>query len=406
MKICHVVPIYLPGILPGCSKYIQDMAEVLSTRGHEVTILTANAITGRGWVDPLFGKYSFSGEETLNGIRIKRLPTRWPATASATIAQKAFGRLFPKRTGYFFSLHSAGPHLSNLKKDFYEERYEVIHVTPFPFALIWLVRQACHALRRPFVCSPLIHFEDSRHENPLLWTALKDASFVIACSNYEKERMVEKGIIPSRIHVIPMGIILPHWENVDAERFRERYGLKGKKIILFAGTKNYNKGSLHLLQAAEKLGRKREDFVLVGMGLATGEWEKKKAFLPKNLLLDMGYVSEQEKREAFEACDLFAMPSRYDSFGIVYLEAWQCAKPVIGARVGAIPEIIEEGRDGLLVEFGNVSQLASVMDDLLDDPDRCRIMGERGRKKVIQKFDWHKNIELMEKVYRGAGAAW
>src|SRR3990172_1923156 len=157
MKICQVVPIYLPGILPGCSKYAQDISKGLMERGHAITILTANAITGRGWVDPLFGKYSSTREEIINGIRIKRLPTRWSVTASATLVQRAFGRLFPRRMGHFFSLHSAGPHLSNLKMDFYKERYEVIHVTAFPFALIWLVRQACRALERPFICSPLIH---------------------------------------------------------------------------------------------------------------------------------------------------------------------------------------------------------------------------------------------------------
>ena len=113
----------------------------------------------------------------------------------------------------------------------------------------------------------------------------------------------------------------------------------------------------------------------------------------------LGYVTEEEKRDAFDACDLFVMPSRYDSFGIVYLEAWRRGKAVIGARVGAIPEVIEEGRDGLLVEFGDVDQLASSVSYLLNSPDLCREMGERGREKVFKKLNWGKTLPLIEKVY-------
>ena len=149
---------------------------------------------------------------------------------------------------------------------------------------------------------------------------------------------------------------------------------------------------------------KRGDWILVAIGLPTSEWKEKRSLLPPTLLLDLGYAPEKEKQEAFEACDLLAVPSRYDSFGIAYLEAWRCGKPVIGARVGAIPEVIEEGRDGLLVEFGNVDHLVSALDLLLNQPDRCVEMGERGRRKVLERFNWHKNTETLERVFLEASA--
>jgi glycosyltransferase involved in cell wall biosynthesis len=372
MKICHVVPIYLPGILPGCSKYVQDISSILSGKGHHVTILTANAITGRGWVDPLFGKYSLKKEETINGVRVKRLKTRWQITSSMYLLKEIAGDFLPNSIGDVASLLSAGPYLSNLEKELKKEQYEVTHVTAFPFALFWQVWKACKALGKPFVCTPLIHFEDPSHKNPLLWKALKEASAVIACSNYEREEMMKMGIHPSKIHLIPMRINLDEWGDSDGERFRRKYGLTGKRLLLFVGTKNYNKGATHLLQAMNDIRQNVKDLVLVSLGLSTKEWKKKKGILPEGNLLDLGYVSEEEKRDAFDACDLFAMPSRYDSFGIVYLEAWRCGKPVIGAKVGAIPEVIEEGKDGLLVEFGEVDQLASAIISLLNNPDLCR----------------------------------
>jgi glycosyltransferase involved in cell wall biosynthesis len=322
------------------------------------------------------------------------------------VVRETLGRLLPKKMNHFVSLLAAGPYLPNLKREFQRENFEVIHVTPFPFALLWLVRRACNALRRPFVCTPLIHFEDPRHQNPLLWRTLKEAAAVIACSNYEKEGMMRMGINPSRIHLIPMGINLEAWKKPDGKRFRKKYRLEGKKMILFAGTKDYNKGAIHLLQAVEKIRQKVKDLILVSIGLPTRKWESNRGVLEEENLLDLGYISEEEKRDAFDACDLFVMPSRYDSFGIVYLEAWRCGKPVIGANVGAIPEVIEEGKDGLLVEFGEVDQLATAVISLLNNPDLCREMGEAGRKKVIDKFTWDKNIGKIEKVYQEASTGW
>jgi glycosyltransferase involved in cell wall biosynthesis len=406
MNICHIVPIYLPGILPGCSKYIQDVSEHLSKKGHDVVVLTSNAITGRGWVDPFFGKYSSVEEEIMNGVRVRRLNTRWPITSSMVLVRETLGRLLPKKMNHFVSLLAAGPYLPNLEKELQRENFEVIHVTPFPFALLWLVRRACNALRKTFICTPLTHFEDPRHQNPLLWMALQHAAAVIACSNYEKEGMMRMGINPSRIHLIPMGINLEAWKNPDGKRFRKKYRLEGKKIVLFAGTKDYNKGAIHLLQAVKKIRQKVKDLILVSIGLPTRKWESNRGVLHEENLLDLGYISEEEKRDAFDACDLFVMPSRYDSFGIVYLEAWRCGKPVIGANVGAIPEVIEEGKDGLLVEFGDVDQLATAVISLLNNPDLCREMGETGRKKVIGRFTWDRNIGKIEEVFEGAKTEW
>ncbi len=404
MNICHIVPIYLPGILPGCSKYIQDISEILSKRNHQIKVLTADAITGRGWVDPIFGKYSPVKEERINGVSVKRLKTRWMITSTSYIVKTIAKSLLSPSMRNWVSLLSSGPYLSDLKKELEKEKDGIIHVTAFPFGLVWLVWKACKELRKPFVCTPLIHFEDPNHKNPLLWKALKDASSVIACSNYEKVKMVELGVNPSKIHLIPMGINLDEWSKPDGERFRRKYRLHGKKLILFAGTKGYNKGAIHLLQAVEKIRKKMKELMLVSVGLSTEEWDRKKSLLSEGHLLDLGYIAEEEKRDAFDACDLFVMPSRYDSFGIVYLEAWFCGKPVIGAKVGAIPEIIEDKKDGLLVEFGEVDQLADAIFYLLDHPDLSREMGETGKKKVTERFIWQKNVEKLETILIGAKA--
>ena len=82
------------------------------------------------------------------------------------------------------------------------------------------------------------------------------------------------------------------------------------------------------------------------------------------------------------------MPSRTDSFGIVYLEAWLNGVPVIGARAGGVPEVITDGVDGYLVDFGDVAALANRIELLLRRPEAARALGEAGRRKVLAEHKW------------------
>ena len=102
----------------------------------------------------------------------------------------------------------------------------------------------------------------------------------------------------------------------------------------------------------------------------------------------LGQLSEREKWDAVDAADVVALPSRTESFGIVFLEAWARSKPVIGARAGAVPEVIDDGTDGLLVEFGDVDGLAKALAKLLDNPALAIEMGRLGLKKVHQMYTW------------------
>jgi len=105
------------------------------------------------------------------------------------------------------------------------------------------------------------------------------------------------------------------------------------------------------------------------------------------------------------ATDLFAMPSRVDSFGIVYLEAWAYGLPVIGCHAGGVPDVIDDGQDGLLVPFGDQASLSSAIETLLTDPDRRRRLGQRGRAKVETTYTWGQIYQKLEAVYREVAAS-
>ncbi|HVB96992.1 MAG TPA: glycosyltransferase family 4 protein, partial [Chloroflexota bacterium] len=113
----------------------------------------------------------------------------------------------------------------------------------------------------------------------------------------------------------------------------------------------------------------------------------------------LGFISEELKRDLLDAMTLLAMPSRTDSFGIVYLESWLYRKPVIGARAGGVPAVIDDGRDGFLVDFGDVSVLAERIDELLAHPDLRQALGDNGNAKVNDRFTWDRLYPTIEEVY-------
>ena len=93
-----------------------------------------------------------------------------------------------------------------------------------------------------------------------------------------------------------------------------------------------------------------------------------------------------------------ALPSRTESFGIVYLEAWLLGKPVIGARAGAVPDVIGDGRDGLLVEFGDVPGLARAIARLLDDRALASEMARHGREKALRLYTWERQYARLRAI--------
>jgi glycosyltransferase involved in cell wall biosynthesis len=107
-------------------------------------------------------------------------------------------------------------------------------------------------------------------------------------------------------------------------------------------------------------------------------------------------VSEREKVEALNACDLLVMPSVGEAFGIVYLEAWALGKPIIGARAGAVPSIVSNGCDGVLVSPGDTEDLIRQIEQMMIDPLWRRELGLAGSRKVRQRYTVSRIADIVE----------
>ena len=113
-----------------------------------------------------------------------------------------------------------------------------------------------------------------------------------------------------------------------------------------------------------------------------------------------GAVSEETLQSLYQSCDLFVAPSLYESFGLIYLEAMNYGKPVIGCRSGGIPEVIDQGVTGLMAEPEAPVALAEAIVALLKSPVKLYEMGVAGRQQLLAKFTHLQMARGFEQIYR------
>ena len=108
---------------------------------------------------------------------------------------------------------------------------------------------------------------------------------------------------------------------------------------------------------------------------------------------------DDEKASLYQALDVFVYPSRYESFGIAFLEAWNAHKPVIGLKVGAVPWVVDDGVNGLLVDGNDIGGLASAINRLIEDPELAHRLADNGNQKVVSQYTWSEIASQFHAVY-------
>ena len=173
-------------------------------------------------------------------------------------------------------------------------------------------------------------------------------------------------------------------------------------MVAFLSSVTPDKGAGHLLEAARRLWREGSPLHLVLAGKSSRQFDRLLAGLSAaevGRLHLLGAISEPEKHDLLAAADVVAMPSRTDSFGIVFLEAWLHRKPVVGSTAWGMSDLIADGGDGCLVPFGDVPTLAGALANLLARPELCAAMGERGERKVLSQYTWDRVYARVRPLY-------
>ena len=208
--------------------------------------------------------------------------------------------------------------------------------------------------------------------------------------------------------------ILPHgMEDRSQGANREKRG--NFVDVLYAGRFEGRKGTDVLLQAIPALCRKhrRARFILVGEDRTLpdgttlgGEFRARHRGAPfRDRVIFAGEVPDAKLENYLAQCDIFVAPSRYESFGLVFLEAMMFGKPVVGCRAGGMIEVIEEGVTGLLAEPGDPASLEAALDALLEDPAKREAFGKAGRERYLERYTREKLTDRTLNFYREVLAA-
>ncbi|MDA3885287.1 MAG: glycosyltransferase [Candidatus Delongbacteria bacterium] len=227
----------------------------------------------------------------------------------------------------------------------------------------------------------------------------------IVCISEEIKRvMLSSGVDKDKLTVIHSGVNLNKFDNVKADPYlRKQYNIPANDIIIgtvaaLVGHKDYP----NLLKAASIVLKKRKDVTFLAVGDGKNEEDIKK--LHKELGLGNKFIFAGYQKEVgkfLRSFDIFVLASKMEGLGTSILDAQSVALPVIATKAGGIPEMIENGVNGILVEPQSPEKLAEAISDLVDNEEKRNIIGKNGNVSVEQFSIDHtveKNINLYEEL--------
>lgn len=250
----------------------------------------------------------------------------------------------------------------------------------------------------PYITTPLAHPGQAwGGDDEYDLRVYREADAVVALTRAERSWYTNRGVHPNRTYVIGLG---PTFEAPgDGASFRHRYRLDGP-VVLFVGRKEPYKGIHSMVKSAPLVWTRHPDakFVFVGEHTFFRRLNDPFGGRADPRFLDLTTLPEGEKPDAFAACDVFCLPSRHETFGLVFAEAWLCGKPVVGSNIPTLRDVITNGVDGLVIP-PKPRHIATALNQLLDDPALAKRMGAAGQRKVATLYNWERTVTEHERLY-------
>ena len=415
MHILHIVQLYYP-VASGAARYFAEIGERLAGEGHRVTVLATDAHDLEYFWDARKRRVE-SPEEMHKGVRIVRLPVR--RAPGPPIVYPILRRLMveisrvPGSAPLLRRMATITPRLPRLPAALATERFDLIHTTniTLDFAVVPAF-QFAQKHRIPFICTPFVHlgapgdnsllrYYSMRHQIDML----KRSQRAITMTGLEADALAARGVPRERLRRVGVGITPTEVLGGDGARFRAEQNIAGP-LVLYIGALAHDKGAIPVVQAMQRLWAQGSDATLALIGAPLEQFTRFHAQLPAETqarIRVLPYAPEATKRDALAAADVFAMPSRTDTFGIVYLEAWCYGLPVVGARAGGVPDVISDGEDGLLVPFDDAETTAGAIGRLLNDQGLREKLGAAGHAKVLREYTWDRIYAQVRAIYGELG---
>lgn len=378
-------------ILQGCVRYppapggaetvVKAYSEGLRDLGHDVEVITTDLYT-----ETPFVKKEMPSE--VNGINVTR-------HKAYTVSGEAHYVLAP-----------------GMVQSFLSKKADIIHTHSYGY-----FQNHAGWIRERFQSTPWVitpHF----HPSWSMWGGAKrktlrefydtvigkgtmeSADLITCVSKHERDMLVsEIGISEDNIKIIYNGINWNDWQILpDKNIFRKQYPDISDKFVLFAGRLATNKGLSDLISAMDLVNQKSVDLVITGADMGLGKQLEEEALEKGVRMHRLGHIDDETYRSVLAAAEMLVLPSEYEAFGIVLLEAAAAETAVIGTNVGGIPEAMSPGNNGLIVEYNDVDNLSRSIATLLDDAKMCKEMGKAGRVWA-KNFSWDSILKELEQEY-------
>lgn len=232
---------------------------------------------------------------------------------------------------------------------------------------------------------------------------LDRADKIICANSYVREKLLENWPqLEAKVKVVNPGIEggAPEADPYDVRTIKNSYDLEGKTIMLSLGRLVKRKGVDRTIEALTRIPEEESQNLIYFIAGSGPREEYLKKLVPLRFakkIVFLGKLSEDEKWAWLRLCDIFIMPSRdiagdFEGFGIVYLEANLCGKPVIAGNSGGVKDAVVDGVTGLMVDPEKVDDIKAAIVRLLKDPELRHKLGEQGQKRAIEDFDWETKI--------------
>jgi glycosyltransferase involved in cell wall biosynthesis len=403
MRIAWFIHRYHPCV-GGAENYGRAMVRRFVAAGHEVDVLTSNAHDLWYFTNKGRKRIDAPVESTVDGARVRRFAVKHLPL------QRYFGRLLSYAPHWPTRCIRASymPILPGICQ--VRDHYDAVFAVGFPYTIFsYAALLTARAANAPLLLTPFLHLGtpgdpvNRAYTRPHQIRLLAESDTVIVQTELEAQAVRDWKIADANI--LKLGMAVEHAEVTggDPSRFRIELNIPAQaRVIGHLATLDLNKGTNDLVLAVARLNDARpsnDPIYLILAGPSSPDFERFLAEQPTvswPWLKRLGPLPLADRADFFASINVFSMPSRTDSFGIVFLEAWANALPVVAAAAGGVPDVVRDGEAGYLVPFGDLDQLSGALKKLVDDPDQARTLGAIGRSLVEHGHAWEDKYAMLE----------
>ncbi len=409
----------------GMNVFVREVARELGRRGIAADVFTRSQSAQLLRIDPRLGPH----------VRVINVP----AGPEAPVAKNDLHRYVPAFTEWICRFVNEESRIENLAKTTYDSAflnsqfsilnsYDVIHANYWLSGLVAEALRACWGVKFAITFHTLAELKnqiaqrDQERESELRLRSechlCSVADRITANTSVEKQQLVRfYGAGSSRIRIVPPGVDLSRFHPIEQNYAKSVIGIPpSHRMILFAGRIERLKGIDTLFRAIALLKAKRTDWdwdhlcvsVIGGDPSEAGQRENEEmARLHElrdelgltDLIAFLGARDQDVLQYYYAAAEMLVMPSHYESFGMVALEAMACGTPVIASDVGGLSVLVQHNKTGLRVKVNDPSELARAIEKLMDDDARRRRMGHAA-SCYAEDYSWQKVVDKLLAVYQ------